>query len=139
MENSQFKITEHRIQEASKEILEKFGIHFSSVKDGSACGELSLQPEHRNLYGIPYGGILFNLADNTAGMAFLSAGGNGVTVSGNVSYLRGATPETEKLVCRATVKKSGKKLFFVSAEVLDDSNALLSEYMFIFTNLTTGG
>ena len=126
------------IQTASMELFEKFGIVYTDARNGTACGELILQPEHRNLYGIPYGGILFNLADNTAGMAFLSAGGNGVTVSGNVSYLRGANPATEKLVCQASVKKSGKKLFFVSAEVLDDSNYLLSEYMFIFTNLTTG-
>ena len=126
---------EERIQRACKELFDKFGIVYTSVKDGTAVGELDLQPQHRNLYGIPYGGFLFTLADNTAGMAFLSAGGNGVTVSGNVNYLRGARPETEKLICRANVRKAGRKLYFVSAEIDDDQETLLSEYSFVFTNV----
>lgn len=126
---------EERIQRAGRELFDKFGIVYTEVKDGTACGELELQPQHRNLYGIPYGGFLFTLADNTAGMAFLSAGGNGVTVSGNVNYLRGAVPETEKLICRAKVKKAGGRLFFVSAEIFDNRDVLLSEYSFVFTNL----
>ena len=135
MAEIQTNYSEERIRRASRELLDKFGIDYTSVKDGTAVGELVLQPQHRNLYGIPYGGFLFTLADNTAGMAFLSAGGNGVTVSGNVNYLRGARPETEKLVCRANVKKAGRKLYFVSAEIYDDKETLLSEYSFVFTNI----
>ena len=81
---------EKLISVAKQDILEKFGITFPLVEDGKARGELTLRPEHRNHYGIPFGGIVFNLADNTCGMAFLSAGGNGVTVSGSVNFLRGA-------------------------------------------------
>lgn len=126
---------EKRIQEARQEIQGKFGICFSEAENGTACGEMSIQPQHRNLYGIPYGGVMFNLADNTAGMAFLSAGGNGITVSGNVNYLRGASPEADKLICLAKIKKAGKRLFFVSAEITDNFGTLLSEYSFVFTNL----
>ena len=120
---------------ARKEILDKFGISFSELKDGSAVATVRLLPEHRNFYGIPYGGFLFNLADNTAGMAFLSAGGNGITVSGNVSYYRGADPEAESLICRARVVKRGSRLYFVNADVEDLSGRLLSSYSFIFTNV----
>ena len=124
-----------RIQRASRELFDKFGIVYTEVKDGTACGELELQPQHRNLYGIPYGGFLFTLADNTAGMAFLSAGGNGVTGSGNVNYLRGASPDAKRLVCHATVKKPGRRLFFIDAEVSDEFGNVLSEYSFVFTNI----
>jgi uncharacterized protein (TIGR00369 family) len=127
---------EKRIQEAVREIEGKFGIHFPEAENGKACGELILQPQHRNLYGIPYGGVMFNLADNTAGMAFLSAGGNGITVSGNVNYLRGASPEADRLICWSSVKKAGRRLFFLSAEVSDNFGTLLSEYSFVFTNLS---
>ena len=96
---------------------------------------MTLKPQHRNVYGMPYGGILFHLADITSGMAFLSAGGNGVTVSGNVNFLRGADPEAKKLFCRAVVKKAGKTLFFIDADIADDSGSVLSEYSFVFTNL----
>jgi uncharacterized protein (TIGR00369 family) len=96
---------------------------------------MTLTPQHWNVYGLPYGGIMFHLADITSGMAFLSAGGNGVTVSGNVNYLRGAGHDTKKLVCHAVVKKAGRKLFFIDAEILDDLETVLSEYTFIFTNI----
>ena len=132
------RIDEKRIQEAQQEMQNKFGIVFSAVENGNACGELILQTQHRNLYGIPYGGIMFNLADNTAGMAFLSAGGNGITVNGNVNYLRGASAEAERLICQASVKKAGRRLFFLSAEVSDNYGTVLSEYSFVFTNLSTG-
>ena len=128
--------SEEAIRVASKDIFDKFGIRFTEVENGKACGELVLLQEHRNFYGIPYGGILFNLADNTAGIAFASAGGNGVTISGNVNFLRGAGSETEKLICQATVKKAGKHLFFVSAEIRDNYDTVLSEYSFVFTNLS---
>ena len=123
------------IRIARKEILEKFGISFSELKDGSAVATVRILPEHRNFYGIPYGGFLFNLADNTAGMAFLSAGGNGITVSGNVSYYRGADPEEELLICRARVVKRGSRLYFVNADVEEPSGRLLSSYSYIFTNV----
>ena len=120
---------------AQKEIFEKFGTSFLELKDGSAVATVRILPENRNFYGIPYGGFLFNLVDNTAGMAFLSAGGNGITVSGSVNYYRGADPETESLICRARVVKRGRNLFFVNADVEDPSGRLLSSYNFIFTNL----
>lgn len=127
---------EKLISVAKQDILEKFGITFPLVEDGKARGELTLRPEHRNHYGIPFGGIVFNLADNTCGMAFLSAGGNGVTVSGSVNFLRGADPKAEKLICEAEVRKTGKHLFFIDAEISDDFGTVLSEYSFVFTNLT---
>ena len=80
MDNYRPKNSEDAISVAKQVIWEKFGISFSTVENGTACGELTLNPRYLNFYGVPFGGILFNLADNTAGMAFLSAGGNGVTV-----------------------------------------------------------
>ncbi|MBO6093041.1 MAG: PaaI family thioesterase [Oscillospiraceae bacterium] len=135
MDNYRPRTSEDAISVAKQIIWEKFGISFSTVENGTACGELILNPRYLNFYGVPFGGVLFNLADNTAGMAFLSAGGNGVTVSGNVNYLRGADPDVRKLVCHAIVKKTGRRLFFIDAEVSDEFGNVLSEYNFIFTNI----
>ena len=68
----------------------KTGFKFIKIEDGLAVSELELEEEHFNPYGIPYGGVLFTMADDTAGVAFISAGGVGVTVCGHVDYLRGA-------------------------------------------------
>ena len=108
--------------------------------DGEAEASAPLMSKDRNFYNVPYGAVLFNLADNTAGMAYLSTGGNGVTVSGNVNYLRGAAPEAMELRSRAKVikrgrKQRGRKLCFINAEVEDDLGNLLSTYSFVFSNI----
>ena len=115
--------SEEAIRMGLEDIQEKFGIRFIVIR------------KDRNFYNVPYGAVMFNLADNTAGMAYLSAGGNGVTASGNVNYLRGADPEAQKLICHAKVIKRGKKLCFITAEVEDDFNNLLSTYSFVFANI----
>ena len=120
---------------AAKELEEKFGICFESTEKGEAASTMQLLPRHRNFYGMPYGAVLFNLADVTCGMAYLSVGGNGVTVSGSVNYLRAADKAAESLHCHAHVAKRGKKLCFISAEITADRDRLLSTYNFIFTDV----
>ena len=129
------KNSEEAIRTGIMDIEEKFGIRFQIVEGGEAESILPLLPKHRNFYGVPYGAVMFNLADNTAGMAYLSTGGNGVTVSGNVSYLRGADPKAETLRCRGKVLKRGKKLCFINSEVEDDCGNLLSVYSFVFSDI----
>ncbi len=128
------KTSEEALQSGLPDIESKFGIHFQSIGKGEAISELTLTEAHRNMYGIPYGGVLFTLADNTAGVAFLSAGGLGVTINGTANYLRGASPDAKKLICRARVRKGGRRVFFVSAEISDENGNLLSDYSFLFAN-----
>ncbi len=127
-------INSQTIEKAKRDIREKFGIEIIEAESGKAVCELSLLEGHVNFYGIPYGGILFNLADITAGIAYLSAGGNGITLSGHVDFMRGAK-ESVKLICRAEVRKSGRKFFFVDAVVEDEKTNLLCKFSFIFSNL----
>ena len=127
--------SEEAIRMGLEDIQEKFGIRFTRIGDGETEAFAPLMPKDRNFYNVPYGAVMFNLADNTAGMAYLSAGGNGVTASGNVNYLRGADPAAQKLICHAKVIKRGKKLYFITAEVEDDFDKLLSTYSFVFANI----
>ena len=129
------KNSEEAIRMGLQDIEEKFGFKFTKVEDGEAEAMSPLRSKDRNFYNVPYGAVLFNLADNTAGMAYLSSGGNGVTASGNVNYLRGADPAAKELSCRARVIKRGKKLCFITAEVEDDCGNLLSTYSFVFSNI----
>ena len=128
-------ITEDMLRKWMKGVKEKFDIEIEVLEPGNARGTLPLQGQPRNHYGIPFGGVLFNLADNTAGMAFMSAGGNGVTASASVSFMRAAAPKAEKLICHASVKKSGRKLYYVSAEISDDTGQTLTDFDFIFANV----
>ncbi len=126
--------SDEALSKAKKDIEEKFGIRFTRIDSGEAVGELDISERHINSWGIPYGGILFNLADIVSGAAYLSAGGNGITASGHADYMRGAKG-TGKLICSAKVAKAGRKLCFVDAYVDDEEGITLCKFSFIFSNL----
>ena len=112
----------------------KTGFRFIKIEDGVAVSELELEEEHFNPYGIPYGGVLFTMADDTAGVAFLSAGGNGVTVCGHVDYLRGAR-DAQKLICTAKVRKAGRRIHYIDADIVNEKDLDLCRFKFVFINL----
>ena len=112
----------------------KTGFSFVKVEDGVAVSELELQEYHFNPYGIPYGGVLFTMADDTAGVAFLSAGGNGVTVNGHVDYLRGSR-DAQKLICTAKVRKAGRRIFYIDADIINEKQEDLCRFKFVFLNI----
>ncbi len=119
------------------DIESKTGFSFVKVEDGTAVSELDLQEYHFNPYGIPYGGVLFTMADDTAGVAFLSAGGNGVTVNGHVDYLRGSR-DAQKLICTAKVRKAGRRIFYIDADIVNEKGDDLCRFKFVFLNLYEG-
>lgn len=114
-------------------ILDRFGIRYLSAGDGEATAELELREEDLNAMGLPFGGILFNLADCTAGAAHRSLGCIGMTVSGEARFLRG-TREAGKLICRAKARKEGKSLGFVDASVENEKGTELAAFSFLFVN-----
>ena len=112
----------------------KTGFRFIKIEDGIAVSELELEEEHFNPYGIPYGGVLFTMADDTSGVAFLSAGRNGVTVNGHVDYLRGSR-DAQKLICTAKVRKAGRRIFYIDADIVNEKGLDLCRFKFVFINL----
>lgn len=111
----------------------RFGIRFLSADQGTAVAELPLGEGDMNPYGIPYGGMMFNLADCTAGAALDSLDIAGMTVSAETRFLRGEE-KVEKLVCRARVRKAGHSISFVDASVTDGEGLELSAMSFVFVN-----
>ena len=130
---------EHKkaLQILREDIENKTGFSFVKVEDGIAVSELDLQEYHFNPYGIPYGGVLFTMADDTAGVAFMSAGGNGVTVNGHVDYLRGSR-DAQKLICTAKVRKAGRRIFYIDADIVNEKNEDLCRFKFVFINIYEG-
>ncbi|MBQ7155264.1 MAG: PaaI family thioesterase [Synergistaceae bacterium] len=117
-----------------EDIENKTGFSFVILEDGLAMSELDLQEYHFNPYGIPYGGVLFTMADDTAAMAFMSAGGNGVTVNAHVDYLRGSR-DAEKLICTAKVRKAGRRIFYIDAGITNEKYEDLCRFKFVFLNI----
>ena len=122
------------LQVLRDDIENKTGFSFVKIENGIAVSELDLQEYHFNPYGIPYGGVLFTMADDTAGVAFMSAGGNGVTVNGHVDYLRGSR-DAQKLICTAKVRKAGRRIFYIDADIVNEKGDDLCRFKFVFINL----
>ena len=133
-ENFEVKVNYEALKKLRDDIECKTGFKFVKIENGIAVSELDLEEEHFNPYGIPYGGVLFTMADDTAGGAFLSAGGNGVTVNGLVDYLRGAR-NAEKLICTAKVRKAGRRIFYIDADIVNEKDLDLCRFKFVFINL----
>ena len=128
---------EHALKILKDDIENKTGFSFVRIEDGIVVSELDLQEYHFNPYGIPYGGVLFTMADDTAGVAFLSAGGNGVTVNGHVDYLRGSR-DAQKLICTAKVRKAGRRIFYIDADIVNEKGDDLCRFKFVFLNIYEG-
>ena len=129
----EIKINREALVKLKDDIECKTGFHFVKVEDGIAISELDLQEYHFNPYGIPYGGVLFTMADDTAGVAFISAGGYGVTINGHVDYLRGSR-NAQKLICTAKVRKAGKRIFYIDADIVNEKCDDLCRFKFVFFN-----
>jgi uncharacterized protein (TIGR00369 family) len=90
---------------------------------------LDLRPFHMNRNGIPHGGVILSLIDDTAGAAgnWCSVPGNvrlSVTVDISVSFV--ARAAAGRLVATGRVIGQGRAMFFVRTEVHDAAGTLVS-------------
>jgi uncharacterized protein (TIGR00369 family) len=89
--------------------------------DGSAVVEAVLDagPRHLNRHGTVHGGALATLVDSAMGAAVADAGSEApVTIEMKVTYLEPAQPG--RVTARATVRKRGRRVTIVEAEVEQD-------------------
>ena len=112
-------------------IKERFGIEFTNIEPGEVTAEWPLKEGDMNVHGIPYGGILFTLADSAAGLALGTISSSVITISSSCNFLYGS-PEAQRLICHARVRRAGNSIGFISAEVYDDREHLLSTFEFVF-------
>lgn len=101
------------------------GIRLVEAADGRAVVEVQLSRESLNPQGTAHGGLIFSLADTAAGCACMSRGRVGVTLSGNVNYLR---PGLGTLLrAEATELHYGTKTALYRVTVRDDQGRAVSE------------
>ena len=90
------------------------GIELTYVEPGLARGVLHAGPNSINPHGMIHGGAITTLADPVAGSCACSKGGNCVTSSCTMEYLR---PSYGDLSCEATPKKLGRKLSVIQVVI----------------------
>lgn len=96
---------------------EHVSLSVEAQDDGTSLVVVEAGDEHLNQHGTVHGGVLATMIDAAMGTAVSSTGGDSpVTVSLTVTYLEPGQPG--RLEARARVRKQGKRLMIVEAEVV---------------------
>ena len=91
--------------------------------DGASAVVVQAGEDHLNPHGSVHGGVIATMIDVAMGTAVSTTGGESpVTVSLAVTYLEPGRPG--RLEARAQVRKKGKRLMVVEAEVVQDGDVV---------------
>ncbi|MCW2680251.1 MAG: thioesterase superfamily protein [Frankiales bacterium] len=102
---------------------EHVALEVEPVEEGTGRVCLDAGEEHLNPHGTVHGGVLATMIDVAMGTAVATTGGESpVTVSLTVTYLEPGQPGT--LVATARVRKRGKRLIVVEAEVVQGDDVV---------------
>ena len=116
--------------------LKLLGIELVEITEEKAVMSLEMQEKLRQPYGLLHGGATASLIDTAMAFAVIAAIGTedkATTVDLTVQYLR---PHTEgKVVCTAKVLRAGKRLLFLSAEVVNEQGKLVATALSTYTKV----
>jgi len=113
------------------------GIELEKVTPGEATLTLAIRPELTQNHGVVHGGAIASLLDTATAFAILTLlepEEQVTTVDLSISYLRPAVKGTLRATAR--VLRQGRRLFTVSAEVVDASESLLATALSTYIKLS---
>ena len=96
------------------------GFKASLPEEGFAIVEAEIRPEHKNIWGLPHGGILFALADVAAGLAAHSVCEGHIVTSGSSVNFIYASESAVRIRAEGRIIKKGHALAVVQTEVYDE-------------------
>lgn len=105
------------------------GIELTCARPGVTRGVLRAGPNSINPEGHIHGGAIATLADTVAGCCACSTGGDCVTSSCSMEYLR---PAKGDLYCEATPKKLGRSLSVIQVVITDRLDKTVATGTFTF-------
>ncbi len=116
--------------------LQLLGIELIEITAEKAVMSLAMQKKLRQPYKLLHGGATASLIDTAMAFAVVAAIGTedkATTVDLTVQYLR---PHTEgKVFCTAKVTRAGKRLLFLSAEVVNEQDKLIATALSTYTKV----
>lgn len=103
------------------------GITLDELSEDFAVCSLKITGNHRNAYGGVMGGVIFTLADFA--FAVLSNQIHQLTVAQQVDIHYLSAPKGEKLIAKATCRKSGRTSSIVNVDVCDDTGRDVAQFI----------
>ncbi len=116
--------------------LKLLGIELVELGAEIAVMSLEMKDDLRQPYGLLHGGATASLIDTAmafANLSVLAADERATTVDLTVQYLRPHT--TGKIVCTAKVIRAGKRMLFLSAEVVNEQGKLVATALSTYTKI----
>ena len=104
------------------------GVTVTDISDELCVVEGELLPEAMNPQGMAHGGFVYSLCDVAAGAVVGQNGGEFVTLSANMSYLRPS--KGTKLRAEGRLLKKGRTVCVVDTFVYDDQDRLTARGTF---------
>ena len=116
--------------------LKLLGIEAVEFETGKAVLRLPMNDKLRQPYGLLHGGATASLIDTATAFAVVSVlevDEKATTVDLTLQFLR---PHTDGvIICTAIIKRAGKRLLFVSAEVVNEENKLIATALSTYTKV----
>ncbi len=103
------------------------GITLDELTADEAICSLSITDEHRNAYGGVMGGVIFTLADFA--FAVLSNQIHQLTVAQQVDIHYLSAPKGDKLIAKATCRKSGRTSSIINVDISDDGGRDVAQFI----------
>ncbi len=94
------------------------GIEVTDIGKDFCVVEGELRPEAMNPWGMAHGGFVYSLCDVAAGVAVSQLDRRGVTLSGNMYYIRPS--KGKKLRAEGRIIKDGRTVVLVETNVYND-------------------
>lgn len=103
------------------------GITLDELTEEEAICSLDVTDDHRNAYGGVMGGVIFTLADFA--FAVLSNQIHQLTVAQQVDIHYLSAPKGNKLIAKATCRKSGRTSSIVNVDISDDTGRDVAQFI----------
>ena len=103
------------------------GARLDELSEDEAICSLDITDDHRNAYGGVMGGVIFTLADFA--FAVLSNQIHQLTVAQQVDIHYLSAPKGNKLIAKATCRKSGRTSSIVNVDISDDTGRDVAQFI----------
>lgn len=103
------------------------GVVLDEITEDEAICSLEITDNHRNAYGGVMGGVIFTLADFA--FAVLSNQIHQLTVAQQVDIHYLSAPKGDKLIAKATCRKSGRTSSIVNVDISDDTGRDVAQFI----------
>lgn len=109
----------------------RFGIQVTQAEGGVCRLQATADSGWVNAAGFIHGSVAYALMDSACAYACASQNVLGVTVNGNITYVKGIKAQTQ-LVAIARVQSQSRRVMSLTAEVQDTDESLVAHGTFLF-------